>query len=45
MKDAINASQWVLVLVILLLGGCSSKLIVKNCEHIANDIWECEKVK
>lgn len=27
-----------------LLSGCASKLIVKNCEHVGQDVYKCEKV-
>jgi hypothetical protein len=33
-----------LVAVAVLLSGCASKLIVKGCEHVGQDVYKCQKV-
>jgi hypothetical protein len=38
-----QATLWI-ILSLLLLSGCAGKVVVKNCEHIANDVWECDKL-
>lgn len=32
----------ILVIYSIFFMGCSSKVLVKNCEHIRDDVYECE---
>jgi Ca2+/Na+ antiporter len=34
----------VFLFLIFLLGSCASKLILKNCEHVGQDLFRCEKI-
>lgn len=31
------------LLLVLLLSGCSSKVLVRDCKHLLDDVFECEK--
>lgn len=34
---------FVIVVLALVLQGCASKVIMKNCEKAGNDFWMCEE--
>jgi hypothetical protein len=32
-----------LTLTLILLASCSSRKVMKDCEHLEGDFWSCEK--